>query len=181
MNEVAKKSTVAPNGLPMIDQPAWRQDFPIDWPRDRFVARRDFTKFLALTSLPFALVQVGIGLLNWFHRHRRQPTAKAIAPLADIPVGGVHAFAYPEAHDPCLLLRPDEHTLLAFSQKCTHLGCAVTPELDRNCFFCPCHKGYFALDSGRPLAGPPRRPLPHITLETRDGVLFATGVEVHPA
>jgi len=179
MNETAKKSTIAPNGLPLVDQPAWRQDFPIDWPQDRFIARRDFTKFLALTSLPFALVQVGIGLLSWFRRYRGQPTAKAIAPLADIPVGGVHAFAYPEAHDPCLLLRPDEHTLLAFSQKCTHLGCAVTPEPERNCFFCPCHKGYFALDSGRPLTGPPRRPLPRIILETRDGVLFATGVEVH--
>ena len=49
--------------------------------------RRDFTKFLVLTSLPFALVQVGLGLLNGFRRHE-QPPVKAIAALADIPVGG---------------------------------------------------------------------------------------------
>ena len=31
---------------------------------------------------------------------------------------------------------------------------------------------------GRPLAGPPTRPLPRITLERRGDDLFATGVEV---
>lgn len=181
MDETAKKSTVAPNGLPTIDQPAWRQDFPIDWPQDHFVARRDFTRFLVLTSLPFALVQFGIGVLNWLRRGHDRPAVKAIAALADVPVGGVLAFAYPEAHDACLLLRPDEDTLLAFSQKCTHLGCAVTPEPEKQRFLCPCHLGYFALESGRPLAGPPRRPLPRITLESRDGVVYATGVEVNPS
>jgi Rieske Fe-S protein len=177
MDETAKKGTAAPNGLPLVEQPAWRQDFPIDWPQDHFVARRDFTKFLVLTSLPFALVQIGFGVLNWFRR-REQPSVKAIAPLADIPIGGVLAFHYPEEHDSCLLLRPDEHTLRAFSQKCTHLGCAVTPEPEQQRFCCPCHRGYFDLDNGRPLAGPPQRPLPRITLEVRGGVLYATGVEV---
>jgi nitrite reductase/ring-hydroxylating ferredoxin subunit len=181
MSEAARKSTIAPDGLPLIDQPAWRQDFPIDWPQDHFVARRDFTRFLVLASLPFALVQLGIGVLNWFRRRREQPPVKAIAPLSDIPVGGVLSFAYPNEDAPCLLLRPDEDTLRAFSQKCTHLGCAVTPELEQQCFLCPCHRGYFALDTGRPLAGPPRRPLPRITLEVRRGVLYATGVEVNHA
>jgi Rieske Fe-S protein len=181
MSETARKSTVAPNSLPMIDQPAWRQDFPIDWPQDHFVARRDFTKFLVLTSLPFALVQLGIGVANWFRRDRGRPPIKAIAPLSGVPVGGVLSFAYPDEDDPCLLLRPDADTLLAFSQKCTHLGCAVTPELEQQRFLCPCHRGYFALDTGRPLAGPPRRPLPRITLEVRNGVVYAAGVEVHHA
>jgi Rieske Fe-S protein len=177
MDETAKKNTASPDGLPVSEQPAWRQDFPIDWPQDHFAARRDFTKFLVLTSLPFALVQVGLGLLNRFRR-REQPPAKAIAALADIPIGGVLVFHYPEEHDPCLLLRPDADTLRAFSQKCTHLGCAVTPEPEQHRFFCPCHRGYFALDSGRALAGPPRRPLPRIILQVRDGVVYATGVEV---
>jgi nitrite reductase/ring-hydroxylating ferredoxin subunit len=180
MSEATRENTVAPVGLPLIEQPAWRQDFPIDWPQDHYVARRDFTKFLVLTSLPFALVQLVIGLFSWFRRSNRQPPVKAIASLADIPIGGVVSFAYPQETDPCLLLRPAENTLLAFSQKCTHLGCAVTPELERGCFFCPCHKGYFALDSGRPFAGPPRRPLPRILVENRNGVVFAVGMEVTP-
>jgi nitrite reductase/ring-hydroxylating ferredoxin subunit len=178
MSETGHKGTPAPNGLPLSEQPAWRQDFPIDWPQDHYVARRDFTKFLILTSLPFALVQLGIGIVNWLRRGRHQPQEKTLAALADIPVGGVLEFAYPSDNDPCLLLRPNADTLHAFSQKCTHLGCAVTPEAEKNCLSCPCHKGYFALDSGRPLAGPPRRPLPRIILENRDGIIYAVGVEV---
>jgi Rieske Fe-S protein len=161
------------------NQPAWRRDFPIDWPQDHYVARRDFTRFLVLTSLPFALVQLGIGIVNWLRRDRGRPPVKAIAPLADIPVGGVLSFAYPDDNDPCLLFRPDKTTLRAFSQKCTHLGCALTPEAEKNCLYCPCHKGSFALDSGRPLAGPPRRPLPRITLENRDGIIYAVAEEVN--
>lgn len=163
------------------EQPAWRQDFPIDWSQDHYVARRDFTKFLVWTSLPFALVQLGIVLISWIRRGGRRPPTKAIAKLVDIPIGGVLCFAYPGVNDRCLLLRPNADTLRAFSQKCTHLGCAVTPNLDKNCLFCPCHKGFFALDSGRPLAGPPRRPLPRITLENRNGVVYAVAVEVHPS
>jgi Rieske Fe-S protein len=181
MSDVANQGTAAPNGLPLSDQPAWRRDFPIDWPQDLYVARRDFTRFLVLTSLPFALVQLGISVLNWLRRDGSRPPVKAIARLADVPIGGVVSFAYPEEHDACLLLRPDEKTLLAFSQKCTHLGCAVVPDQDKKCLLCPCHKGHFALDSGRPLAGPPRRPLPRIILENRDGVVHAVGVEVHPS
>ncbi len=180
MDETAKKNMAATNGPASDEPPAWREDFPIDWPQDHFVARRDFTKFLVLTSLPFALVQVGLGLLNGLRRREQSPV-KAIAPLADIPVGGALVFYFPEDHDPCLLLRPDENTLRAFSQRCTHLGCAVTPEVEQQRFVCPCHRGYFALDDGRPLAGPPRRPLPRISLEVREGILYAIGVEVKHA
>jgi Rieske Fe-S protein len=178
MSETANKGTAAPDGRPLSEQPAWRQDFPIDWPQDHYVARREFTKFLMLTSLPFALVQLCLALVSWCRRDRRRSPVKPIAALAEIPIGGVLCFEYPGAKDPCLLVRLNEETLRAFSQKCTHLGCAVTPDADKNCLYCPCHKGYFALDSGRPLAGPPRRPLPSIALENRDGVVYAVGVEV---
>ncbi len=155
--------------------PAWRQDFPTDWPQAHYVARRDFTRFLLLTSLPFAAAQLWIGLSNWLRRASGKPPARAVARLDEVPVGGAVAFTYP-GDEPCLLVRPDETTVAAFSQKCTHLGCAVVPEGGRLC--CPCHKGYFDLATGRPLAVPPRRPLPRVTLEERDGVLYAVGTEV---
>ena len=41
---------------------------------------------------------------------------------------------------------------------------------------CPCHNGWFDIESGAPLAGPPRRPLPRVTLEVLDGVVYATGI-----
>jgi aromatic-L-amino-acid decarboxylase len=55
---------------------------------------------------------------------------------------------------------------------------AVVPEPEKNRFFCPCHEGAFDLETGRPIAGPPQRPLPRVTLEIRDGVVYATGVEL---
>jgi nitrite reductase/ring-hydroxylating ferredoxin subunit len=157
--------------------PAWREDFPTDWPQDHYVARRDFTKFLMLTSLPFALVQVGLAVSNWLGRQPGQPPVRAIARREEVPVGGVVSFHYPGEHDPCLLVRIDEQTMVAYNQKCTHLGCPVAPEVETKQLFCPCHLGYFDLATGRPTAGPPRRPLPRIALEERDGVLYAVGVE----
>ena len=94
------------------------------------MARRDFTRFLMLTSFPFALVQIGLAVSNWLRRQDQAPE-KAIARLEDVPVGGVVAFHYPGEHDPCLLVRPDENTLVAYSQKCTHLGCPVAAELEK--------------------------------------------------
>jgi Rieske Fe-S protein len=133
-----------------------------------------------LTSLPFALLQVGLAVSNWWRRSRGRLPVKAVARLDEVPVGGSVGFNYPSGHDPCLLVRPDEGTVLAYSQKCTHLGCPVAPEVSRKRFFCPCHLASFDLATGRPLAGPPRRPLPRVTLENRKGVLYAVGLEINP-
>lgn len=173
-----EQRTVAPDGRPESAQPDWRREFPIDTPQDNYLARRDFTKFTVLTSLAFVVGQFWIGVQNWFRRRRGEPPIKSIARIDQVPVGTAHSFSYPEARDPCLLLRPDETTLVAYNQQCTHLSCAVVPSMDRGCLDCPCHHGLFDLATGRVLAGPPRRPLTRITLEVRDGVVYATGLEL---
>lgn len=167
----------APDTLPAAEQPRWRQDFPVDWPQDHYVSRRDFTKFMVLTSLAFAVGQLWIVARNLFRR-RSEVQILRIAAVDQLPVGGTITFAYPAEHDSCVLVRPNDKSFVAFSQKCTHLSCAVVPEPQRNCFHCPCHEGFFDLLTGAPIAGPPRRPLPRINLEIKDGVIYATGVEV---
>jgi cytochrome b6-f complex iron-sulfur subunit len=47
----------------------------------------------------------------------------------------------------------------AFSAICTHLGCIVGWDAQRRQIACPCHAGSFDL-TGRPVGGPPPRPLP---------------------
>jgi Rieske Fe-S protein len=84
---------------------------------------------------------------------------------------------YPDENSPCLLIRTDEHTFVAYDQKCSHLTCAVQPEVSTGRLRCPCHHGYFELASGRPLAGPPRRPLARVKIDIRSGVVYATGIE----
>jgi Rieske Fe-S protein len=101
-----------------------------------------------------------------------------VADLAAVPVGGAVVFNYPGAHDPCLLIRPSGGTLLAYSQSCTHLSCAVVPRVDQGSIHCPCHEGYFDLQTGRPVSGPPQRPLTRIRVDVRQGDVYATGVEL---
>ena len=169
--------TVPPDRQSEDAQPRWRKDFPIDWPQDHYVARRDFTKFLCLTSFAFVVGQLTIAYQNWRRRRRGELPITRIAAVGDVPVGGAIVFRYPEPSEPCLLLRLEEDRYLAYSQKCTHLACAVTPQFETNQLLCPCHKGYFDIDTGRPLAGPPQRPLPRITLQVRGGHIYAAGVE----
>jgi Rieske Fe-S protein len=178
VNDDRDYNSTPPDGRPLEAQPQWRQDFPIDAPQDNYLLRREFTKFLVLTSAAFTFGQFWITWENWRRGRRGQAPLRQIATLAQIPVGGSLVFAYPTADEPCLLLRPDEKTLLAYSQKCTHLSCAVVPEMDQNRIACPCHHGYFSLEDGRPLAGPPRRPLPRVKLEVRGGRVYAGGMEL---
>jgi len=102
---------------------------------------------------------------------------RAVARLDRVPVGGPLTFDYPAKHDACLLLRPDETTLVAYGQKCTHLSCAVTPRVAEATLHCPCHEGVFDLRSGHVLAGPPPRPLPRVQIEVRGDDVYATGIE----
>jgi nitrite reductase/ring-hydroxylating ferredoxin subunit len=168
--------TQAPDGRPAEAQPAWRHDFPIDAAADQYLWRRDFMKFLVLTSLAFTSGQFWIAANDWWRSRRTVPPGQPIALVSDLAVGGALKFQFPTEVDPCLLLRPGQDEFVAFSQKCTHLSCAVIPEPSENRLRCPCHEGIFDARTGRPIAGPPRRPLPEIQLQVRDGVVYATGV-----
>jgi Rieske Fe-S protein len=171
--------TVAPDGRPLEEQPRWRQDFAIDTPEANFVARRDFAKFLVLTSGAFVAGQAWIAAKSLVRHRRPAPGRVRIASLAALRPGSATMFAYPGDDDPCLLIRLHEGRLLAYSQKCTHLSCAVVPDLDAGVLRCPCHEGIFELATGRNIAGPPPRPLPVIELEIAGDDVFAVGVEAN--
>lgn len=168
---------VTPDGRMAEHPPKWRRDFPVDLPDDHYVARRDFTKFMVLTSFAFVVGQVWIGAKNLLRRTRRQPEIVKIADVDSLEVGAAVPFTYPEEHDHCLLIRTGPDSFLAYDQKCTHLSCAVQPDVRGGQLICPCHQGFFELASGRPTAGPPRRPLTRILLEIRSGSIYATGLE----
>ena len=169
--------TIAPDSAPTELQPAWRQDFPIDWPQDQYVERRDFLKFMVLTSAAFAVGQLWIGVQSWWRKRRGLPEMRRIAGIDELAIGSSMVFKYPEAHDTCLLVRLASTEYVAYSQKCTHLSCAVIPRVDDGHFHCPCHEGRFTIQTGAPAGGPPRRPLPRITLSVRGREIYATGVE----
>jgi Rieske Fe-S protein len=167
----------APDVRDELNPPEWRSDFPIDWPKDEFVARRDFAKFLVLTSGAFVAGQAWIAAQDLIRDRRASPERVKVAALGDVPVGGVLTFTYPREHDRCILVRLGERDLVAFSQSCTHLSCAVIPRVDRGVFECPCHDGFFDLRTGKNISGPPPRPLPQIELELQGDEVYAVGVQ----
>jgi Rieske Fe-S protein len=168
--------TVGPDHKPLSEQPRWRRDFATDWPEDNFVARRDFAKFLVLTSGAFVAGQAWIAAQSLVRSKRKPPGRVKIGALSAIAPGTATMFAYPTANDPCVLIRMPDGQLLAYDQKCTHLSCAVIPRIDEGILECPCHNGVFDLATGRNLAGPPPRPLPRIELDVQGDDIFATGV-----
>lgn len=154
----------------------WREDFPVSWESDNYVTRREMVKFLALGSLTIAGANAVVAGLPHIVKASQLPKTR-IALASSIPVGGSKLFSYPTEEDPCILVRQNNGDLVAYSQVCTHLSCAVVHKEEENCLFCPCHHGYFSVDAGRPYAGPPTRPLPRIKLEQQGNEIFAVGVE----
>lgn len=167
--------TIPPDTRPLSEQPRWRKDFPIDWSRDEYVSRRDFTKFLALTSLAFVAGQFWILLQNAWRTRRGALPIVAVARVADVPIGGSKLFAYPDEASHAILIRLEEDRFVAYDQQCTHLLCPVIAQPEQGRLHCPCHNGNFDLETGRVLSGPPERPLPQIDLAVRSGVVYATG------
>jgi nitrite reductase/ring-hydroxylating ferredoxin subunit len=156
--------------------PLWRDEFSVFTADERYVNRRQFTKFLTLTSFAMLAGNLWILARSLFGRAPVYP-AQALAALDEVPVGGVKLFAYPTAEDPCILVRTGTDAYVAYSQKCTHLSCAVYYAKEQNRLECPCHQGYFSIADGAVLQGPPQRPLPRVRLETKDGRLVAVGME----
>ena len=104
-------------------------------------------------------------LLARAHRHARI--------LRIIPVDHT-IFSVPESR---LAPRAAKDEYVGYSQKCTHLSCAVYYSQAENRLECPCHKGFFSVKDGAVLQGPPSRPLPRIVLEARGEQLVAVEVK----
>jgi len=155
----------------------WREEFSVDVAEERYVTRRQFGKYLVLTSLGMFVGNLWI-LAKALWRGEAVLPSVAIARVGQVPVKGAKVFRYPGPDDPCLLLRTGEDSYVAYSQKCTHLSCAVFPSSDGKRLECPCHEGYFSVADGRVLQGPPPRPLPRILLERRGDQLWAVGIDL---
>jgi Rieske Fe-S protein len=153
----------------------WRDEFSVFLERERFVGRRQLIKFLTLTSLGMFVGNVWILIRSWLRRDQTFPRQK-IALVSDIPVGGVKLFQYPTPKEQNLLIRTGEDGFVAFSQKCTHLSCAVFFSREDNQLICPCHNGRFSVRDGAVIQGPPTRPLPHVVLERKGQELIAIGM-----
>jgi arsenite oxidase small subunit len=157
-------------------EPLWKEEFSVHTADERYVTRRQLTKFLVLTSLGMFVGNLWILIRSFFRKPANFPP-QTVAELDEIPVGGVKLFTFPTKEDHCILVRTGQDDYVAYSQKCTHLSCAVYYSKQNNRLECPCHQGFFSINDGAVLQGPPSRVLPRVVLEQRGQQIVATSMK----
>ncbi|MBP2414898.1 Rieske Fe-S protein [Arthrobacter stackebrandtii] len=83
-------------------------------------------------------------------------TPVQVGKVSELPVGGTAAATAGDVE--VMLFRPDETTVLAYTDICTHAGCKVAP--DGADFKCPCHSSVFKGSDGTVVSGPAKEALP---------------------
>ena len=150
----------------------WSEEFPYHWRADDLVTRRDTLRFLvagsgALFVATSALAAVG-SLRSTTGEH-----LVAVAREGEIAENEWRVFNFPDEYAQGIVVNLPGKGLVAYSDVCTHLSCAVLYQPGDRKFHCPCHEGFFDAYSGDVLAGPPTRPLPLIELRIQNGVVYA--------
>ena len=90
--------------------------------------------------------------------------------LEELPLNATKRFKDLRGRD-LMLVRTGEREVKAISTVCTHLGCTVFWQKDRQEFFCPCHNGRFD-KNGVVLEGPPPAPLDLYPVEIEGDNVF---------
>ncbi len=75
---------------------------------------------------------------------------------------------------PAMLIRHADGTWTAFDAVCTHLGCTVKYESDKDRIFCECHLGTYDPRTGEPTSGPPPRALTKYVVEVKDDAIVVS-------
>jgi arsenite oxidase small subunit len=156
----------------------------IDRNNERKLDRRGFMKTLVGAAGVFAVSSIPWGTMaaNELEglRDKEYPKQK-ITDLKSIAIGDAVDFAYPGEHDSAILIRISESKCVAYQNACTHLRCPVFWDKNEKEMICPCHHGKFDVQTGAPIAGPPRRPLPEIQVKVENGIVYAVRVKRYEA
>jgi len=101
-------------------------------------------------------------------RQTESSAGKVVIPLKDVPDGEAKFFEF--AGSSAVLVKKRGGDLVAFSAVCTHLGCIVQWEKDKQDFLCPCHAGHYTAD-GAVISGPPPKPLTKLPFTVANGAI----------
>ena len=129
-------------------------------------------KFLGLCLAGVAAVAAGATAYPVFRylapRSGGSATAKVTFPEQDVTEGEAKFFEFAGAS--AVLIRKRGGELVALSAVCTHLGCIVQWEKDKQDFLCPCHGGHYNVE-GAVTSGPPPKPLAKLPVSVANGTI----------
>jgi cytochrome b6-f complex iron-sulfur subunit len=89
-----------------------------------------------------------------------------------LPLGSAMMFKF--GVKPALLIHHKDGSWVALSAVCTHLGCTVQFESDKDRIYCACHGGVYDAKTGANISGPPPKPLTAYKVEAQDGRIVVT-------
>lgn len=92
-----------------------------------------------------------------------------VGTTTDFPAG--QGKVVPVSDQPVIVVNTNQG-LRAFSAICTHLGCVVEWDQERQFILCPCHDGRFNPINGAVISGPPPSPLPELTLTVEGDAIY---------
>jgi cytochrome b6-f complex iron-sulfur subunit len=145
---------------------------------DKPLSRRGFFKY---ALLGFSALATAGGVLTPIVAYLWPPKKGAsqaggrvaVADTAELPIG--KGEVYSVNNKPVIVIHtPDGYK--ALSATCTHLGCIVFWNEERQVIACPCHEAYFNTN-GAVVSGPPPAPLAVYRVQEDAGQIYVEGGE----
>jgi cytochrome b6-f complex iron-sulfur subunit len=95
----------------------------------------------------------------------------AVAAAADLPMG--KGAVYSVNNKPVIVIHTADD-YIALSATCTHLGCILFWNENRQVISCPCHEAYFNT-KGDVISGPPPSPLEPYRVQVEGDQIYVEG------
>lgn len=89
-----------------------------------------------------------------------------------LPAGSAMMFKF--GTNPAMLIHHADDTWVAFDAVCTHLGCTVEFQPDKNRIHCACHDGNYDAVSGDVTSGPPPKGLMKYAVKVQAGSVLVS-------
>lgn len=86
------------------------------------------------------------------------------------------ALMFKFAGRPAILIHEKDGSWTALSAVCTHLGCTVQYEPDKDRIYCACHGGVYDPRTGANVSGPPPKPLKAYHVQAAEGKVIVSRV-----
>ncbi len=171
-DDMRPDGAVSPEPARRREDEQWREEFPYPWREDDLVTRRDTLRFLVGGT---GALFLATGVLAIIGNLPSGPGVQSVlvARVDELGENDWKVFDFPDQYAQGIVINLPGKGLVAYSDVCTHLSCAVLYAGDGKHLHCPCHEGLFDAETGEVLAGPPTRPLPIIQLAIHNGVIYA--------
>ncbi len=144
--------------------------------QDRTIGRRRLITYLLGFSVVATIGGVLTPIVGYLWPPRRASAGGSgrvqIGTTLDFPAG--QGKVLPVNDKPVIVVNTAQGGLKAFSAICTHLGCIVEWDQNRQFILCPCHDGRFNALNGAIISGPQPAPLPELPLTVEDDAVYVS-------